>query len=44
VRRAATLVGVGANAAFIWWWADPLAGLVVVYFAIRERLEAWEVI
>jgi hypothetical protein len=19
-----------------WWWADPLAGLVIVYYAIRE--------
>jgi divalent metal cation (Fe/Co/Zn/Cd) transporter len=38
----ATLIGVGANAVFGWWWADPLAGLVVVYFAIREGREAWE--
>jgi len=42
VLSAATLVGVGANAAFGWWWADPLAGLVVVYFAVREGREAWE--
>ena len=42
VLSMATLVGVGANAAFGWWWADPLAGLVVVYFAIREGREAWE--
>ena len=38
----ATLIGVGANAIFGWWWADPVAGLVVVYFAIREGREAWE--
>jgi divalent metal cation (Fe/Co/Zn/Cd) transporter len=38
----ATLIGVGANAVFGWWWADPLAGLVVVYFAIRGGREAWE--
>jgi divalent metal cation (Fe/Co/Zn/Cd) transporter len=38
----ATLIGVGANAALGWWWADPAAGLVVVYFAIREGREAWE--
>jgi divalent metal cation (Fe/Co/Zn/Cd) transporter len=42
VLSGATLVGVGANAVFGWWWADPLAGLVVVYFAIREGREAWE--
>ena len=42
VLSAATLVGIGANAAFGWWWADPLAGLVVVYFAVREGREAWE--
>lgn len=38
----ATLVGVGANAIFGWWWADPVAGLVVVYFVIREGREAWD--
>jgi divalent metal cation (Fe/Co/Zn/Cd) transporter len=42
VLSLATLIGVGANAAFGWWWADPMAGLVVVYFAIREGREAWE--
>jgi divalent metal cation (Fe/Co/Zn/Cd) transporter len=42
VLSAATLVGVGANAAFGWWWADPLAGLVVVFFAVREGHETWE--
>ena len=38
----ATLIGIGANAALGWWWADPLAGLVVVFFAVREGHEAWE--
>jgi len=42
VLSLATLIGVGANASFGWWWADPVAGLVVVYFAIREGREAWE--
>jgi hypothetical protein len=32
----ATLIGVGTNAVFGCWWADPLAGLVVVCLAIRE--------
>jgi divalent metal cation (Fe/Co/Zn/Cd) transporter len=37
----ALLVGLGANAAFGWWWADPLAGLVIAAVAIREGREAW---
>ncbi|OJU82820.1 MAG: cation transporter [Solirubrobacterales bacterium 70-9] len=32
----AVLVGLVLNAAHGWWWADPLAGLVVVYYAVRE--------
>jgi divalent metal cation (Fe/Co/Zn/Cd) transporter len=38
---ATTLVGLGLNAAFGWWRADPVASLAVVYFAIREGREAW---
>jgi divalent metal cation (Fe/Co/Zn/Cd) transporter len=37
----ATVIGVGANAALGWWWADPVAALVVVYYAVREGREAW---
>lgn len=33
---AAVLVGLTLNAALGWWWADPLAGLVIVGYAIRE--------
>jgi hypothetical protein len=25
---------------FGWWWADPLAGLVIVYYGIREGWHA----
>ena len=32
----AVLLGVGANTLFGWWWADPLAGLVIVGYGIRE--------
>jgi divalent metal cation (Fe/Co/Zn/Cd) transporter len=32
----AVLLGVGANTLFGWWWADPLAGLVIVAYGIRE--------
>lgn len=36
VLAGAVLVGLVLNAALGWWWADPLAGLVIVYYAIRE--------
>lgn len=38
---AALLVGLGANALFGWWWADPLAALVMVTFIAREGWEAF---
>lgn len=34
------LVGLLLNAFFGWWWADPLAALVLVYFIVREGREA----
>ena len=36
-----TLSGLVLNAAFGWWWADPLAALILVPLIIREGLEAW---
>jgi divalent metal cation (Fe/Co/Zn/Cd) transporter len=38
---AAVLVGAALNALLGWWWADPLAGLVIVYYGIREGLHAY---
>lgn len=38
---AAVLVGVVLNGWLGWWWADPLAGLVIVYYGVREGREAW---
>ena len=35
----AVLAGLVANAVFGWWWADPLAALVVAFAAVREGLE-----
>lgn len=35
----AVLVGVALDTVLGWWWADPLAGLVIVYYAIREAVE-----
>ena len=38
---AILLAGLGLNALFGWWWADPLAGLGIVYVAAREGIEHW---
>jgi divalent metal cation (Fe/Co/Zn/Cd) transporter len=38
---AALLVGLGANAAFGWWWADPVTALLIAGVAAREGREAW---
>ena len=37
----AVLAGLALNAAFGFWWADPLAGLVIAGVAVREGLESW---
>ena len=37
----ALLAGLAANAIFGFWWADPLAGLVIAGAAVREGREAW---
>lgn len=39
---AIVLVGLVLNAAFGWWWADPIAGFGIVYVAGREGLEHWK--
>jgi divalent metal cation (Fe/Co/Zn/Cd) transporter len=36
---ATTLAGLVLNAAFGWWWADPVAALVLIPFIVREGLE-----
>lgn len=38
---AAVLVGLLLNSLFGWAWADPVAGLVIAVFALREGIEAW---
>jgi divalent metal cation (Fe/Co/Zn/Cd) transporter len=38
---AILLTGLATNAAFGWWWADPLAALGIVYVAGREGIEHW---
>ena len=34
-----TLGGLAANAAFGWWWADPVAGLAMIPWLLREGME-----
>ncbi|MEY9965022.1 divalent metal cation (Fe/Co/Zn/Cd) transporter [Streptacidiphilus sp. MAP12-16] len=35
----AVLLGLVLNSALGWWWADPAAGYVLVYYAVREVRE-----
>lgn len=36
----AVLVGLALNALFGWWWADPLASLVIIYYGVKEAIHA----
>ena len=36
VLAAAVLLGLVLNAGLGWWWADPAAGYVLVFYAARE--------
>lgn len=38
---AAVLVGLALNAGLGWWWADPVAALVVAGVAVREGIRSW---
>ena len=38
---AALLIGLAANAAAGWWWADPLVALLIAGVALREAGRAW---
>ena len=37
---AILLGGLALNALFGWWWADPVAGLVMVPIIAKEGIEA----
>jgi divalent metal cation (Fe/Co/Zn/Cd) transporter len=39
ILALAVLLGLIVNAAAGWWWADPAAGYVLVYYATREVRE-----
>ena len=36
ILATAVLIGLVLNALLGWWWADPLAGYVLFYYAVRE--------
>jgi divalent metal cation (Fe/Co/Zn/Cd) transporter len=38
----AILIGLGANALFGLWWADPLVALTVAVVAVRAGLRTWQ--
>lgn len=38
---AVLLLGLLVNSLLGWWWADPVAGLVIAAVAAREGLQAW---
>jgi divalent metal cation (Fe/Co/Zn/Cd) transporter len=40
ILATAVLIGLVLNAVLGWWWADPAAGYVLVYYAVREAREA----
>jgi divalent metal cation (Fe/Co/Zn/Cd) transporter len=38
----ALLVGLLANALAGWWWADPVAALVIAAVALKEGRDTWQ--
>ena len=39
ILACSVLVGTGLNGLLGWWWADPVAGLVIVVYAVREAVQ-----
>ncbi len=39
VLSVALLAGLGLNYLFGWWWADPVAGLLIAAFLFKEGME-----
>ena len=42
LQDLAILVGLGLNALFSWWWADPVAALILIPLFIKEGMENLE--
>jgi divalent metal cation (Fe/Co/Zn/Cd) transporter len=36
ILATAVLVGLILNTFAGWWWADPVAGYIILYYALRE--------
>ena len=36
----AVLAGLALNAGLGWWWADPLAGYVILFYGLKEGMAA----
>jgi divalent metal cation (Fe/Co/Zn/Cd) transporter len=41
ILAVAVLLGLLLNAVAGWWWADPAAGYVLVYYATREARDTF---
>jgi divalent metal cation (Fe/Co/Zn/Cd) transporter len=41
ILSVTTLTGLALNAAVGWWWADPIAAVVVALAAFNEARETW---
>jgi divalent metal cation (Fe/Co/Zn/Cd) transporter len=41
ILATAVLAGLLLNALAGWWWADPLAGYVLVFYAVREAIHVF---
>lgn len=41
ILSLSTLLGIVLAASLRWWWADPVASLVIIVIAVREGREAW---
>jgi divalent metal cation (Fe/Co/Zn/Cd) transporter len=40
ILATAVLAGLSLNAALGWWWADPLAGYVILIYGLKEGIGA----
>jgi divalent metal cation (Fe/Co/Zn/Cd) transporter len=44
ILACAVLAGVALDPLFGWWWADPIAGCVIVFYAVREAVSIFRTI
>jgi divalent metal cation (Fe/Co/Zn/Cd) transporter len=42
ILATTTLAGLALNAYAAWWWADPIAGMLVGLAAVNEARETWQ--